>query len=175
MNRHLLTIILILVTATSIYSQADTEKWRRTFWFDLGAGPGKKGLAVNFDLNFEVKRNWVMSLGANQIDETDDSGSTSCPDKINSGGATLLVGRLIKKKPGLFLISAGPSVIDLHHNPCTDVLSDQYHQTAFGIHISGQAYITSKYFGVGINPFVNINDKRSYYGVTVNLAVGRFR
>ena len=174
MSRHFLTIILILAAATSVCGQADSVKWRRTFWFDLGVGPGKNGLAINGSFNFEVKRNWMMSLQTDQIDETDDTGSTSCPDKINSGGVSFLVGRLIKKKRGVFLISAGPSVIDLHHNPCTNVLAEQYHQTSFGVHISGQAFITSRHFGVGINPFANINDKRSYYGVTLNLAVGRF-
>jgi len=173
-NRYFITIILILAAATTVCSQVDTLTWKRSFWFDLGVGSGKKGLAINGGFNFEVKRNWVMSLRTEQIDETDDSGSASCPDKINSTGVSLLVGRLIKKKPAVFLISAGPSAINLHHNPCSNVVGDQYSEVSLGVLISGQAYITSRHFGVGISPFVSINDKRSFYGVTLNLAVGKF-
>jgi len=175
MKEYLLVICFFIGVAPSVCGQSDAPDWRRAFWIDVGVGPGNRGLVISTDLNFEVKQNWAIAIRVDGVDETEDSDGASCPDKINSQGVSLMFGRIIRMNRLLMLINAGPSGVDQHYNPCTAVMTDQHHEPSLGVDISVKAIVTTKYFGAGINPFININDKRSYYGLTVNLAVGRFR
>ncbi len=172
--RKLLLCILLLLVSHVIYCQRDSlVTYRKIFWVDLGLGGDfQNGVVGSFEITSQVTNHILFTGKVLSIDQTPLEETLSCPDAVNVISFSFPFSYFFRKGKWIFTVGAGPSYSEITYNPCSTLGS---WGGGLGAELIGKVWYTGKATAIGISPFVNINDERIFYGLTANVAIGRFR
>jgi hypothetical protein len=97
-------------------------------------------------------------------------------------------GGISKHKAGIMTLSAGISIVKIHRgsgegDPAPASLAgstcpENYKmitETTVGILLRGQLIPSFRWIGLGLSPYLNINTKQTFGGITFQLGLGRIR
>lgn len=191
---YLFAIALLLSTNTGAFAmctgqgnyslviEKDTSivQYRKSYWIELGAGWSTRQSALSANLNLELTRRLILSLGLESIYSPDaienalitvfTIGLISPQYKpgYDISAVNVKLGKAIKGKAGLVVFSGGVSYLKGTHYSATSELGT-HSGAAFDIKLMA----VKNFIGLSLNPFFNINSIESYGGLTINLALGQ--
>ena len=161
-----LLIAVAILTAAPLPAQERAAPGRDTFWFGVGIGAGSEDFAGNLHGSYQFGPNLISFRNAGTAGIFDDG----------FGDYALLYGRAIKPSGRRHHASAaiGIGLVDGCQGGglggCQDV------PTVIGLPIEAQLFWRpGSLVGVGLYGFANLNDTRSFAGLTLGLQLGRLR
>lgn len=175
-------IFFYFLTSNIAFAQQKSRfAQQHKIWADVGFGLAENiGLVVNTSLNYQ--RNRLIFTG--QYLKTDEWSGYSFPVE-NSEEVALMAGWANRYKYFTIALEAGPSLqsgmkrgkfINSFEGSGTYYYyeSDPY-KNAVGLTTQLQGFINIKYVGLGGKIFSSINKERTFWGLGINIFVGKLR
>jgi hypothetical protein len=199
--KTLLCVLFTCVLSGSAFTQTmdnaqQKTRYKKSYWFDLGAGWGGQGGAFNMGISYEIVRGKFLSLRYSNV-----LTNHRCEEYLlfipvgdhpighDADSYELFFGILKKKKYGLMNFSAGLSVVKvgtgtgdgtaqgttvIYTSNCPVNYTFNLENT-IGISLRAQFLPSIKWVGFGVSPYINVTPKYTYASITFNLALGRLK
>ena len=149
-------------------------------YISAGLGAGGEGLAGLASLGYR-HGNRVVTLRVATTDELNILGPL--PSQSRSD-VSVLVGRIVPGRYGFATASAGLGLVHtvrrgqyLRSDPgfLWPVYHERLSETTAGLALSAKAVLSTRYAGIGLEGFGNLNPKASFVGLAMTLDVGKLR
>lgn len=183
MHNFFKTILFIcfLISNSAFAQQKSRFAQQDRIWADVGLGLAENiGLVVNTSLNYQ--RNNLVFTG--QYLKTDELSSNSYPSE-NSEEVALMAGWANRYKYFTIALQAGPSLQSgikrgafirrVEGSSAFDMYESDPYKNAIGLTSQIQGFINIKYVGLGGKIFSSINKEKTFWGVGINIFVGKLR
>lgn len=177
------TIILFCFLVSNIAFAQQKSKFARQdkIWADVGLGFADNiGLVVNTSLNYQ--RNNLIFTG--QYLKTDEWSGYSYPVE-NSEEVALMAGWANRYKYFTIALQAGPSlqagmkrgefIRSFEGSGTYNYYEPDPYKNTLGFSTQIQGFINIKYVGLGGKIFSSINKERTFWGVGLNIFLGKLR
>lgn len=172
---HFLTTNITFAQQKSRFAQQDK------IWADVGLGLAENiGLVVNTSLNYQ-RKNLIFT---GQYLKTDELSSNSSPVE-NSEEVALMAGWANRYKYFTIALQAGPSLQSgmkrgafikrIEGSGTYDFYESDPYKNSIGLTTQLQGFINIKYVGLGGKIFSSINKERTFWGVGINIFLGKLR
>jgi hypothetical protein len=176
-------IVLICFIGSNITFAQQKNRFSRQdkIWADVGLGLAENlGLTVNTALNYQ--RNHLIFTG--QYLQIDEFAVYSIPSQ-DSKEVALMAGWANRYKYFTIAMQAGPSIqsgmkrgafIERFEGSGTyDYYESDPYKNTLGLSTQIQGFINIKYVGLGGKVFSTINKERTFWGISLNLFLGKLR
>jgi hypothetical protein len=157
-------------------------QYRKSYWVELGPGWSTRQSAFSANLNFELNKQLILSLGSESVyspDELENALTTIftlglVPPTYKPGydinAVNVKLGKAIKGKAGMVVFSGGVSFLKgTQYSAKSELGTKSGVGAAFDIKLMA----AKNFIGLSLNPFFNINNIDNYGGLTINLAIGQ--
>lgn len=174
-------IFFYFLTSNIVFAQQKSRFARQDkIWADVGLGLAEIGLTVNTALNYQ--RNHLIFTG--QYLRTDEYGTLAIPSE-DSKEVALMSGWANRYKYFTIAVQAGPSLQSgmkrgafirrVEGSSAFDMYEPDPYKNAIGLATQLQGFINIKYVGLGGKIFSSINKERTFWGVGINIFIGKLR
>jgi hypothetical protein len=180
--KKLIFILISLFTVKTAFSQEKSRFIRQDkIWIDVGLGGAERaGLVVNTSLNYQ--RNHLIFTG--QYLQTNEVAVSTLPVE-DSKEFALMSGWANRYKYFSVVVQAGPSIQSgmkrgtfirrVEGSSFVDIYEEDPYKNTLGLSTQIQAFINIKYIGLGGKFFSTINKEKSFWGVGLNIFMGKLR
>ncbi len=193
--------IFAALSGQCILAQADSTKvvlnrYKKSYWFDLGLGWGGQGGAANIGFSYEMIPGRFISIHYSGVWTNDHCHEAVLffpienPLGKSADSFEISYGIIKKRKVSMLTLSAGLSYINaetgegsgvstqgipiLYYTNCPDNYNVKNESTV-GLALRVQFIPAIRWAGIGISPYLNINPKYAFGSVTINVALGRVK
>ena len=174
-------IFLCFLTSSSVFAQQKSRFAQQDkIWADVGLGLAENtGLVVNTALNYQ--RNHLIFTG--QYIQTDEL-SLDIPSE-ESEEVAFMAGWANRYKYFTIALQAGPSIQSgikrgafirrVEGSSAFDMYESDPYKNTLGLSTQLQGFINIKYVGLGGKIFSSINKERTFWGLGINVFIGKLR
>lgn len=183
MHNFFKTIIFVCFLTTTIAFAQQKSRFARQdkIWADAGLGLAENiGLVVNTSLNYQ--RNNLIFTG--QYLKTDEWSGYLFPVE-NSEEVALMAGWANRYKYFTITLQTGPSlqsgmkrgefISSFEGSGTYEYYEPEPYKNTVGLSTQLQGFINLKYVGLGGKIFSSINKERSFWGLGINIFIGKLR
>jgi hypothetical protein len=192
-------LLLLLITSHLCFGQSDSIKsklYKQSYWLDIGGGWAGQGGAFDIGVAFQISAKKFISARFSM-----ETTNNRCVDYVlflpldehplgyDADSYEFSYGGIRKGKTGIMTFSAGIAILKIHRGsgegpPAPSVIlagstcPENYKmttETSFGIVLRTQFMPSIRWAGFGVSPFLNINTKQTFGGITLQLGLGRIR
>ena len=176
------TISVFLLIANSAFCQEKSRFSRQDkIWADVGLGLAEgAGLVVNTALNYQ--RNHLVLTG--QYLQTDELSGNTLPVE-ESKTVAMMGGWGNRYKYFSIIVQVGPSLQSgmkrgafikrVEGSGSYDFYEEDPYKNTLGLSTQIQGFINIKYVGLGGKIFSTVNKERSFWGIGLNIFLGKLR
>lgn len=175
-----IALFIIMGTNSSVIAQQDSSiKDSSLYWINLGFGGSSFEFATGFSFSHQTQREHGL-LSIRFIHNEKLSLFSSPAETLWDFG--ILYGIMNKGTYGMVSISGGGSIVggvrkgELLEGEWFSSKYTRKNFTSVGIPLESQLMLTpSPFFGIGLYGFANLNPEQSYFGILLNLQIGKLR
>ncbi len=197
-----LSFSITMLLPTKVLSQENSmPSFETSTWIDFGLGRSTRERALLLSFNAELKKRTLLTLSFDRAYYPKDysyrflsTGATSrdIKDGFDTKAFNLKLGKLYKRKWGIFSFSAGASIVGATksiltqkyvdytyvffipiYDPHYETVITEEKSSTIGFSMDVRIMPAIKFIGLSVNPFFNLNKIHSYGGLTINLALGK--
>jgi len=193
---NFILLMLLLLTLISLASAQEVVKsngpYRNSYWMGVGLGYSTRSRAAMLDVNAQVSKQVVVSLSLDLAHEPDNGLFFTSYSGYDMRSFSIKAGKIKKWKWGMVVYSMGISKtyaegytykdtwVDYRYEGFYPVYDPHYEKqwvfdevSTIGFCMDMKIIPARNAIGGVINPFININGKQVYGGLTLGLALGR--
>ncbi len=182
MKNFKFTVFIFLLIANNAFAQEKSRFVRQDkIWADVGLGLAESaGLVVNTALSYQ--RNHLVLTG--QYLQADEFAVSTLPVE-DSRTVAMMGGWGNRYKYFSIIVQAGPSLQSgmkrgafirrVEGSGAYDFYEEDPYKNTLGLSTQIQGFINIKYVGLGGKIFSTVNKERSFWGVGLNIFLGKLR